>query len=372
MKFTVTHHDQTTDARTGLLCLAHGTVETPAFAPVATRGAVRGILPEVLRECGTQVLLANAYHLELSPGAEAVARFGGLHEFMGWDRPIITDSGGYQVFSLAELNRITEDGVEFRSPLDGSLAFLGPEEATRIQNLLGSDVAMAFDECSPYPCSYEEAARAVERTLRWASICKQVHCREGQALFGIAQGSTFADLRSRCAQALVEMDFDGYAIGGVSVGEGQDLREWAVRHTARLLPHDRPRYLMGVGFPADVLAAVGEGIDLFDCVAPTRMGRNATAFTSAGRVRIRNSACRDDPRPLEEGCDCPACRLYSRAYLSHLFRCREMLGPVLACIHNLRFYRRMMDAARHAIRAGRFEAFRREFLRGYFGQKEGN
>jgi len=370
MRFQVTDQDGASAARCGELELAHGAVQTPAFAPVATRGSVKGIDVKQLRDLGIQLLLANAYHLDLRPGAQLIAEAGGLHEFMAWDRPIITDSGGFQVFSLARLNRITDEGVEFYSPEDGSRLFLGPRESIRIQNLLGSDVAMAFDECPPYPCTREAAAVAVERTLRWARACRDAHSREDQALFGIVQGSVFDDLRASCTEELIAGGFDGYAIGGVSVGEGQQLRDKVVRFTTPLLPADKPRYLMGVGFPLDVLRAVREGIDLFDCVAPTRMGRNATAFTPTGRLRLRNSACKADGRPIEDGCPCPACRLYSRAYLNHLFRCREMLAPVLVSTHNLCFYQRMMQRAREAIRVGRFAVFCEDFLAHYQGRKD--
>jgi len=370
LEFTVTDRDRTCGARTGELKLPHGTVPTPAFAPVATRAAVKGLSADCLRACGTQILLANAYHLALSPGAETVAALGGLHAFMGWDGPILTDSGGFQVFSLAALNRVREDGVEFRNPLDGSLMFLGPRESMRIQRLLGSDIAMTFDECPPYPCARQAAEAAVERTVRWAGVCREGHPAGTQALFGIVQGSVFEDLRARCAEAIVRLGFEGYAIGGVSVGESEELRDRVVRFTAPLLPSDRPRYLMGVGFPPDLLKGIREGMDLFDCVAPTRMGRNATAFTAQGRVRLRNSACRQDPRPIESGCDCLACRLYCRAYLNHLFRCREMLGPVLATIHNLKFYQRLMAGAREAIRAGRYTEFCESFLCRYSERKD--
>ena len=370
MDFRVTYRDHSSRARCGELSLPSGTVETPAFMPVATRASVKGVTPGRLRECGTQLLLANAYHLSLSPGAELVAELGGLHKFMGWDGPILTDSGGYQVFSLCEPGRVTDDGAELRSPFDGSTVMLGPREATRIQNLLGADIAMAFDQCPPYPCSRDEATSAVERTLKWAAICKETTRAERQAMFGIIQGSIFEDLRARCADEIVGMDFEGYAIGGVSVGEGDALRERVVRFTAPLLPADRPRYLMGVGFPPDLLKAVREGIDMFDCVAPTRMGRNATAFTARGRLRLRNSVNRKDGRPIEEGCDCLTCRLYSRAYLSHLFRCREMLGPVLVTVHNLRFYHGMMQRAREAIQAGRLAAFCDAFLSRYLQRRD--
>lgn len=363
--FKTTCLDGSSRARCGELSLPSGTVKTPAFMPVGTRGSVRGVMPDRLRECGTQMILANAYHLFLSPGAELVAELGGLHRFMGWDGPILTDSGGYQVFSLSEPGRVTDDGAEIRSPLDGSPVLMGPHEATRVQNLLGADIAMAFDQCPPYPCSRDEAKSATERTLKWAAVCKEVHSNERQALFGIVQGSVFEDLRARCAERIVGMEFDGYAIGGVSVGEEAPLLRKVVRFTAPLLPDDRPRYLMGVGFPPELLMAVKEGIDLFDCVAPTRMGRNATAFTGRGRLRLRNSAHRKDGRPIEEGCDCPACGLYSRAYLNHLFRCHEMLGPVLVSLHNLRFYHRMMAAVREAIAAGGLAGFCEAFLSRY-------
>jgi len=368
VEFTITSRSPDCTARCGTLRLAHGTIRTPAFSPVATRGSVRGILPAQLLSCGTQIVLANAYHLALSPGAREVAALGGLHRLMGWTGPIITDSGGYQVFSLTPLRRITEDGVEFRSPLDGSTMMLGPREATRIQNLLGSDIAMAFDECPPCPCERKVAEAAVERTLRWADVCLRAHEREDQVLFGIVQGGTHEDLRARCAEGVVGMGFEGYAIGGVSVGEGEELRREVVRMVTPMLPPERPRHLLGVGFPSDVLEAIQSGIDLFDCVAPTRMGRNGTAFTALGRLRLRNSSCRTDPRPIEEGCDCPACRLYSRAYVNHLLRCREMLGPILLALHNLRFYHRMMQGAREAIGAGRYVAFKEEFLSAQTGR----
>ncbi len=371
MEFTVTTRDPSCGARCGELRLPHGVVFTPAFAPVATRASVRGITAGRLHECGTQFLLANAYHLALSPGAETVEKLGGLHAFMGWPRPIITDSGGYQVFSLSALNRITDEGAEFRSPLDGSRMFLGPREATRIQNVLGADVVMAFDQCPPFPCSRRTAEAAVRRTVLWARVCREAHEGEGQALFGIVQGSTFEDLRACCVEQILGVGFDGYAIGGVSVGEGARLRERIVRFTAPLLPAERPRYLMGIGFPPDILRAVAEGVDLFDCVAPARMGRNATAFTEEGRLRLRNSSRREDPRPIEEGCDCLACRLYSRGYLNHLFRCGEMLGPILVSIHNIRFYHRMMETARRAIRAGEYAAFCEAFLSRYLQRKDG-
>ncbi len=365
LRFEVVRQDGTTRARTGRIQVGGRSLDTPVFAPVATRGSVKGILPGRILDCGVRLLLANAYHLAVSPGADVIADLGGLHRFMGWDGLILTDSGGYQVFSLSGLNRIREDGVEFRNPRDGSLMFMGPAESVAIQQRLGSDIAMAFDDCPPCPCGEERAGEAVDRTLRWAMECRKAHPGGGQALFGIVQGGVYKDLRRRCARELAAMDFDGYAIGGVSVGEEESLRDAAVRLTAPLLPADRPRYLMGVGFPPDILRAVGEGIDLFDCVAPTRMGRNATAFTASGRLRLRNSSCRTDSRPLEDVCNCPACALYSRGYIHHLFLSREMLGPVLLSIHNISFYQRMMTGAREAIEQGEFGSYSRDFLHSY-------
>ncbi len=370
MEFQITCQDATTRARAGRLKLPAGTVETPAFMPVGSRASVRGLAAPQVRECGVQMVLANAYHLALRPGPEVVAAAGGLHSFMAWDGPILTDSGGYQVFSLAQHREVSDSGVLFRSPVDGAESFLGPRRCMEIQGMLGADVAMVLDQCPPYPCSQAEAETAVQRTLRWGAACKQFHDRDDQALFGIVQGSVFDELREESARRTVEIGFDGYAIGGVSVGEGEELRRHAVGFTAPLLPADRPRYLMGVGFPPDVLSAVGEGIDLFDCVAPTRMGRNATAFTPEGRLRLRNSGFKADRRPVQQGCDCLCCRLYSRAYLNHLFRVREMLGPILLSVHNVAFYARMMARAREAIGRGRFAQFRDGFLVRYLGGKE--
>lgn len=365
LQFEVTATDTETAARTGRLTLRSGTVQTPLFMPVGSRGTVRGLTPPQLRECGARMLLANAYHLALRPGAEQVAALGGLGAFMAWEGPTLTDSGGYQVFSLAEHREITEDGVSFRSPVDGTELFLGPAECMRIQNMLGADVAMVLDQCPPYPCERPDVETAVERTLRWSAACRQHHARREQALFGIVQGGVYKNLRERSARATVKMGFDGYAIGGVSVGESEELRRGAVRATAPLLPEGRPRYLMGVGFPLDVVRAIGEGMDMFDCVAPTRMGRNATAFTPDGRVRLRNSACGRDEGPVQHGCGCLCCRLYSRAYLNHLFRCGEMLGPILLSIHNLAFYNSLMSRARRAVAEGRYAGFRDRFVERY-------
>jgi queuine tRNA-ribosyltransferase len=370
MEFQVTAQDVETAARAGRLILRSGTVETPAFMPVGSRASVRGLTPEQLRACGAQMVLANAYHLALRPGVEVIEAAGGLHAFMAWDRPILTDSGGYQVFSLAQHRTISPEGVRFRSPVDGAEMFLGPRECMDIQTRLGADVAMVLDQCPPYPCERGPAREAVERTLSWSAACRAVHARGDQALFGIVQGSVYEDLRAESARRTVELGFEGYAIGGVSVGEEEEDRRRVVALTAPLLPREGPRYLMGVGFPPDVLAAVAQGVDLFDCVAPTRMGRNGTAFTPQGRLRLRNSALKADLRPVEDGCGCACCRLYSRAYVSHLFRVGEMLGPVLLSIHNLAFYGRMMADARRAIAGGRFRRFMEEFLSRYRQGKE--
>jgi len=370
IEFEVTAQDRASGARTGRLALRSGMVETPAFMPVGSRGSVRGLDAGQLRDCGVQIVLANAYHLALRPGVEVIASLGGLHAFMGWEGPIVTDSGGYQVFSLAEHRRIREDGVEFRSPVDGQEIFLGPRGCMDIQSRLGADVAMVLDHCPPYPCTRELACEAVERTLRWGAACREHHSRGDQALFGIVQGSVFEGLREESARRTVEIGFDGYAIGGVSVGEEQELSQRTVSVTAPLLPEDAPRYLMGVGFPDGLVSAIGDGVDMFDCVAPTRMGRNGTAFIPNGRLRLRNSRLREDGWPVQEGCRCVCCRLYSRAYVNHLFRVGEMLGPVLLSIHNLAFYSRLMAEARRAICEGRFRQFSDKFLADYLGGRE--
>jgi queuine tRNA-ribosyltransferase len=344
------------------LTTPHGVVETPAFMPVGTQATVKGITPDQLAASGTEMLLANTYHLALRPGEDVVSRLGGLHTFMGWDGPILTDSGGFQVFSLSARARISEEGVAFRSHIDGRLLELSPESATRIQESLGADVAMCLDHCPALPASKETIAEAVGRTVRWAARCRASHSRTDQALFGIVQGGSHPDLRAECAEALIAQDFDGYAVGGVSVGESREQVREALEVTTRLLPADRPRYLMGVGRPQDILDAVATGIDLFDCVLPTRNGRNATCLTGSGPVKLRNASHRLDPRPIEEGCNCMACRNFSRAYLRHLFLAREMLGPILASIHNVAFLHRLTRRIRDAITEERFDSFRAEVL----------
>lgn len=339
-------------ARRGRFTTPHGVVDTPAFMPVGTAGTVKGVTPTQLRETGAQMVLGNTYHLQLRPGAEAVAKLGGLHRFMGWDGPILTDSGGYQVFSLAEINRVTDEGVVFRSHIDGATLRLDPRTATAIQNQLGADVIMAFDQCPPLPGTMETMRAAVDRTIRWAAVCKEVHDRRDQALFGIVQGGLDPRLRAECAAALNEIGFDGYAIGGLSVGESHQEMAGILPAITQCLPTDRPRYLMGVGMPRDILVAVLAGVDLFDCVLPTRNGRNSQAFTRGGMLRLRNECHRLDTGPLEEACDCETCQNFSRGYIRHLFNAGEMLGPTLTSIHNLRFYQRFMARIRELIESG--------------------
>jgi queuine tRNA-ribosyltransferase len=358
IRFTSLARDQGSAARLGVIETRHGSLETPAFMPVGTQATVKGITPDQLRATGTQMILANAFHLALRPGEDVVAAAGGLHEFMGWDGPILTDSGGFQVFSLADRRRISDHAVIFRSHIDGRLWELTPERAIDIQAALGADVAMCLDHCPSLPAPKTAIAEAVQRTIAWARRCKDAHTRSDQALFGIVQGGAHADLRAQCVEELQALDFDGYAIGGVSVGEGRDEVRQALAVASHLLPADRPRYLMGVGRPQDLLDAVATGIDLFDCVLPTRNGRNATCFTQAGCVKLRNAAHRRDLRPIEEQCDCLACRRFSRSYLRHLFLAREMLGPILASIHNLSYLHRLMRQTREAILEGRFVQFR--------------
>jgi queuine tRNA-ribosyltransferase len=362
VRFTCQVADEGSGARLGLLETPSGTIETPAFMPVGTQATVKGLTPDQLRATGTRMLLANTYHLALRPGERVVESLGGLHTFMDWDGPILTDSGGFQAFSLAERNRITDQGVTFKSHLDGRLLELTPERAMAIQQALGADVAMCLDHCPPLPAATAEIADAVRRTIDWAVRCKAAHDRADQALFGIVQGGPYADLRSQCVDALVALNFDGYAIGGVSVGEGREEVRQALAVTTHLLPRDKPRYLMGVGRPQDIIDAVATGIDLFDCVMPTRNGRNATCFSDKGYVKLRNAAHRLDPRPIEDGCECLACRRFSRSYLRHLFLAKEMLGPILASIHNLTFLHRLTSRIRAAIAAGRFVQFRLEVL----------
>jgi queuine tRNA-ribosyltransferase len=351
IRFEVLHSDGA--ARVGRLHTAHGSVDTPVFMAVGTQATVKGLTPVQLVEAGVQVVLGNTYHLALRPGDEVIAELGGLHRFMGWDRPILTDSGGYQVYSLAASRRIDDHGAIFRSHIDGALLELTPERAVRIQENLGADIAMCLDECPPADTPGDYRREAVRRTVLWAERCRQAHRRPDQALFAIVQGGTDLGLRAECARALTALDFPGYALGGFSVGERPAQMVAALEPTAALLPADRPRYLMGVGRPQDLLAAVRAGVDMFDCVLPTRNGRNASAFTSQGVVKIRNTRHKRDPAPLESGCPCYTCRTFSRAYLHHLFLAGEMLGPTLLSLHNVAFYTRLLAQGREAIRQRR-------------------
>jgi queuine tRNA-ribosyltransferase len=344
------------------LTTPHGVVDTPAFMPVGTQATVKGLTPEMVRATGTQMVLANTYHLALRPGEEVVAALGGLHRFMGWDGPILTDSGGFQVFSLAARVKITEQSVQFRSHLDGQLLELSPERAVAIQEALGADIAMCLDHCPALPATKETVANAVERTVRWARRCRESQRRADQALFGIVQGGSFPDLRAECAQALMEIDFPGYAIGGICVGETCEEVHAALEITGPLLPTHKPRYLMGVGRPQDLLDAISAGVDMFDCVWPTRNGRNATCMTPQGLVKLRNAAHLRADRPIEPGCPCLACRRFSRAYIRHLFMANEMLGPILASVHNLTYLQRLVAQAREAISQGRYVQFHAEAL----------
>ncbi|MCS7264162.1 MAG: tRNA guanosine(34) transglycosylase Tgt [Armatimonadetes bacterium] len=347
--FRIIAKDKSSKARVGQLQLAHGAVTTPVFMPIATQGTVKMMTCDDLETLGATIILANAYHLHLRPNEQLIERLGGLHKFMGWQRPILTDSGGFQVFSLSTLRKVTDEGVRFRSHHDGTERFLKPEDSIRIQESLGSDIAMCFDDVVPYPCSYEQAKFAMERSLVWAERCKGVHKRDDQLLFGITHGSTYADLRKESTKRLVDMDFPGYAIGGLSVGEPKDAMFELIELSTEILPEDKPRYLMGVGTPADIARAVALGVDMFDCVLPTRLGRTGTAFTSVGKVNLRHAKYSDDPSPLDPNCDCLTCRRYSRAYLRHLFKAGEATGPRLVTWHNLHFYLRLMERLREAI-----------------------
>ena len=360
--FQLLHTDGATAARRGTFATPHGEIQTPAFMPVGTKATVKGLTIDAVRATGAEMLLANTYHLLLRPGERIVEELGGLHGFMQWDGPILTDSGGFQIFSLAQMGKVSEEEAIFRSHLDGSLVRLSPERATQVQESLGADVAMVLDHVVALPNSREVLADAMQRSVRWAARCRQAHRRADQAQFAIVQGGLEVDLRLECTEKLVAMDFPGYAVGGLSVGETPEEMVRILDQTVGALPADRPRYLMGVGRPQDLLEAVRRGIDLFDCVLPTRNGRNALAFTRQGNLRLRNLKYERDPRPLEEGCPCPACR-HSRGYLRHLFLAGEMLGPILLSAHNLTYYQRLLAGARQAIVEDRYEAYCTEELR---------
>jgi queuine tRNA-ribosyltransferase len=368
-------------ARCGRLKTAHGVIDTPAFMPIGTQGSVKGVSPRELRELNAQIILGNTYHLFVRPGLDVIKHFGGLHNFMSWDGPILTDSGGYQIFSLAKLRKITKDGVEFQNHIDGARALISPEIAMEIQAALGSDIAMVLDECVPYPCGYDYAAKSSELTARWAKRCKAVasavsadsganalrtaHATARQLFFGIVQGGTFENLRRESAQTIVELDFDGYAIGGVSVGEPEDEMMRAVESAEPFLPTDRPRYSMGLGTPPQLLEMIARGMDMFDCVLPTRLARNGTAFTATGTLNLKNAEFALDKRPIEENCACSACREFTRGYIRHLIKAEEILGLRLITLHNLHFYLNLMGRARTEIEGGAFDQFRKAFVAGY-------
>jgi queuine tRNA-ribosyltransferase len=355
MRFELSHTNG--EARRGRLTFARGTVETPAFMPVGTYGTVKAMTPEELRETGAQMILGNTFHLMLRPGTEVIRAHGDLHGFMHWDGPILTDSGGFQVFSLAAMRRISEEGVRFQSTVDGSPVLMTPESSMQVQRELGSDVVMIFDECTPYPATEEQAAFSMELSLRWAQRSRDAHGDNPAALFGIVQGGMYPGLRARSAEGLIAIGFDGYAIGGLSVGEPEAERLATLDATLPLLPQDRPRYLMGVGRPEDIVEAVRRGVDLFDCVMPTRNARNGFLYTRTGILRIRNARYRDDTGPVDPECGCYTCRNYSRAYLKHLDKCNEILGSRLATIHNLQYYQDLMRGLRSAIEAGGLDGF---------------
>jgi queuine tRNA-ribosyltransferase len=363
--YTLEATDPETGARAGRFTTPHGEILTPTFMPVGTQATVKSLSPEELTALGAQIILSNTYHLYLRPGAETVAQLGGLHRFMQWDRPILTDSGGFQVFSLAHLRKLDEDGVTFRSHIDGSEQRLTPERAVWAQEQLGADVIMCFDECVEYPATHERARTSMERTHRWAERCRRAQTRADQALFGIVQGSTYEDLRAESARAITALDFPGYAIGGVSVGETKEECWRVTGAVTPLLPANKPRYLMGVGSPEDLVEGVARGVDLFDCVLPTRIARNGTLLTDAGRVTVTRGGLRTQEAPVDPTCDCYTCRHFSAAYLHHLFKAEELLGYRLASIHNLRYMARLSARMRDAILEGRYGAWRREFLAHY-------
>lgn len=367
--YELIHVCRQTGARLGRVHTPHGSFDTPAFMPVGTQASVKGMSPDELKEVKAGIILGNTYHLYLRPGHTLIARAGGLHRFMNWDRPILTDSGGFQVFSLADLRDIREEGVTFRSHIDGSRHFISPEKSMEIQNALGSDIMMAFDECAPYPCDYDYAKKSMEMTTRWAVRCKEAHKNtERQSLFGIVQGSTYADLRRESAKQLSKLDFPGYGIGGLSVGEPGEVMNKMLEETTPLLPADKPRYLMGVGSPDYLIDGSIRGVDMFDCVLPTRIGRNGTVFTANGRIIVRDAKYAEDFSPIDPECDCYVCRNFTRGYIRHLFKSGEMLGLRLATWHNLRFLLKLMEEVREAIRNDRLMDFRNAFFN-KFGYK---
>ena len=365
MRFAIKNTDGL--ARRGVMKFPRGDVQTPAFMPVGTYGTVKGLNPDQILATGSEIILGNTFHLMLRPGTEIINQHGRLHDFMGWENPILTDSGGFQVFSLGEMRHISEEGVQFRSPLDGQEIFLGPESAIAKQHLLGADIIMVFDECTAYPVSVEEARNSMELSMRWAKRCQQAHGENPAALFGIVQGSMYKGLRDESLAILVDMGFDGYALGGLSVGESKEEMLSVVEHCGPQMPQEKPRYLMGVGTPGDIVRAVVKGIDMFDCVMPTRNARNGHLFTSTGLLRLRNSRYRDDTAPVDEECGCYTCQRFSRSYLHHLDKSKEILSSQLNTIHNLHFYQHLMSGLREAIEQGRLSSF----VNGFLSEQEG-
>ncbi len=363
MNFTLHNECSSTLARRGTLTLAHGSVQTPAFMPVGTYGTVKGMLPKDIDAIGADIILGNTFHLWLRPTTAVIDTFAGLHDFIGWQKPILTDSGGFQVFSLGAMRKISEEGVYFRSPIDGAKVFLSPEISMQIQRSLNSDIVMQFDECTPYPATMTEADKSLELSLRWGERCKNEHAKlnNPNALFGIIQGSMYRELREKSLEGLLKLDFDGYAIGGLSVGEPKEAMLAVLDYMPALMPRDKPRYLMGVGTPTDIVQAVKRGVDMFDCVMPTRNARNGHLFTTFGVIKIKNSRYKLDTAPLDSACDCYTCQNFSRAYLHHLTKCKEMLAAQLGTIHNLRYYQRLMAMLRTAIENDSFTAFESDF-----------
>lgn len=363
--FAIQREDRDSKARWGKISTPRGEISTPVFMPVGTQGTVKALTPEMLLHSGAEIILSNTYHLYLRPGHLLINSLGGLHRFMNWPRPILTDSGGFQIYSLGDLRSVKEEGVYFRSHIDGSSHFLSPEKAIEIQSALGADIMMVLDECTPYPMERLKVEASLARTLRWAKRCKMAHDGNRGALFGIVQGGMYADLRKRGVEGVVEVGFDGYALGGLSVGEPKNIMYEMIDITTPLLPADKPRYLMGVGKPEDLVNCVAMGIDMFDCVIPTRCARNGLLFTKRGKLVIKHARYREDPRPVDETCDCYACRHFSRAYLRHLYMAREILAMTLNTVHNIRFYLHLMETIREAIHAGTFSEFRKEFFSHY-------
>jgi queuine tRNA-ribosyltransferase len=364
-QFNLIKQDAETSARLGEMITPHGVVNTPVFMPVGTQGTVKSLLPEEIKKCGANIILGNTYHLYLRPGHETIQKLGGLHKFMNWPYPILTDSGGFQVFSLGALRKITPDGVMFCSHIDGSRHFLSPEKTIEIQEALGSDIMMCFDECTPYPATFGQARESLNLTIKWAQLCQNAKTSGNQALFGIIQGGTYPDLRKQAAEHITALNFDGYAIGGVSVGEPKKIMYEITDLISPLLPADKPRYLMGVGTPEDIVFGVFCGIDMFDCVIPTRCARHGLLFTNSEKIVIKNSRWRECNDPLDETCDCYTCRNYTRAYLRHLYVAGEILAMTLNTIHNVRYYMRLMEQIRAAIKEERFLEFKNDFLKKY-------